>query len=443
MNTSSTIRTPRRQFIKSSSASISALATVHLTSGLRAASPNDKVSLGIIGPGGMGRNHIGNLNKRKDVHIAFVCDPDSNHQAKAANMVESGTGIKPKQLGDMREMLEVKSVDAVFIATPDHWHAAAAILAAEAGKHVYVEKPCSHNVREGRLMIEAARRNRRVMQVGTQSRSTRHVQRAMELLHNGAIGRVLVAKAWNSQKRSSIGKAKPGAPPAHLDFDTWLGPAPKVSYQSNMLHGIWRWWHAFGTGDMGNDGVHDLDIARWGLGVTTHPSRIAALGGKYFFDDDQQFPDTQNVLFEYEPDTEGGRPRQLIFEQRIWAPYFEQGYENGDAFYGTDGIMLLGKHGGWKLFGPRNKLREQMSGSPDLRAHHDDFFRCIREGSTPNADIEIGHLSSSLCHLGNIATRVGRVLEFDPKREQIVRDDEANALVTRKYSDHWGRPNGV
>jgi predicted dehydrogenase len=443
MNTSSTIRTPRRQFIKSSSASISALATVHLTSGLRAASPNDKVSLGIIGPGGMGRNHIGNLNKRKDVHIAFVCDPDSNHQAKAANMVESGTGIKPKQLGDMREMLEVKSVDAVFIATPDHWHAPAAILAAEAGKHVYVEKPCSHNVREGRLMIEAARRNRRVMQVGTQSRSTRHVQRAMELLHNGAIGRVLVAKAWNSQKRSSIGKAKPGTPPAHLDFDTWLGPTPKVSYQSNMLHGIWRWWHAFGTGDMGNDGVHDLDIARWGLGVTTHPSRIAALGGKYFFDDDQQFPDTQNVLFEYEPDTEGGRPRQLIFEQRIWAPYFEQGYENGDAFYGTDGIMLLGKHGGWKLFGPRNKLREQMSGSPDLRAHHDDFFRCIREGSTPNADIEIGHLSSSLCHLGNIATRVGRVLEFDPKREQIVRDDEANALVTRKYSDHWGRPNGV
>ncbi|MCH2386511.1 MAG: Gfo/Idh/MocA family oxidoreductase, partial [Pedosphaera sp.] len=354
MNTSSTIRTPRRQFIKSSSASISAMATVHLTSGLRAASPNDKVSLGIIGPGGMGRNHIGNLNKRKDIEIAFVCDPDANHQANAAKMVESGTGIKPKQVGDLREILEVKSVDAVFIATPDHWHAPAAILAAEAGKHVYVEKPCSHNVREGRLMIEAARRNKRVMQVGTQSRSTGHVMKAMELLHNGAIGRVLVSKAWNSQKRSSIGKAKPGTPPAHLDFETWLGPAPKVPYQSNMLHGIWRWWHAFGTGDMGNDGVHDLDIARWGLGVTTHPTRIAALGGKYFFDDDQQFPDTQTVLFEYEPDAETGKPRQLIFEQRIWAPYFEQGYENGDAFYGTDGLMLLGKHGGWKLFGPRN-----------------------------------------------------------------------------------------
>ena len=384
MNTSSTIRTPRRQFIKSSSASISALATVHLTSGLRAASPNDKVSLGIIGPGGMGRNHIGNLNKRKDVEITFVCDPDSNHQANAANMVEAGTGTKPKQLGDLREML-----------------------------------------------------------VGTQSRSTRHVQRAMELLHNGAIGRVLVAKAWNSQKRSSIGKAKPSTPPAHLDFETWLGPAPKVPYQKNMLHSIWRWWHAFGTGDMGNDGVHDLDIARWGRGVTTHPSRIAALGGKYFFDDDQQFPDTQNVLFEYEPDAETGKPRQLIFEQRIWAPYFEQGYENGNAFYGSDGLILLGKHGGWKLFGPRNKLREQMGGSPDLRAHHDDFFRRIREGGTPNADIEIGHLSSSLCHLGNIATRVRRVLEFDPKREQIVGDDEANALVTRKYRAHWGRPNGV
>ncbi|MBC8245914.1 MAG: Gfo/Idh/MocA family oxidoreductase [Verrucomicrobia bacterium] len=443
MNSKPVSTTPRRQFIKSSSASIGALATIHLTSGLRAASPNDKVSLGIIGPGGMGRSHIQNLVRRKDAEIAFVCDPDANHRANAANMVEAGTGIKPKQLGDLREMLEVNRVDAVFIATPDHWHAPAAILAAEAGKHVYVEKPCSHNVREGRLMIEAARRNKRVIQVGTQSRSTEHVMKAMELLHNGAIGRVLVAKAWNSQRRSSIGMAKPSAPPVHLDFDTWLGPAPRVPYQSNMLHGIWRWWHAFGTGDMGNDGVHDLDIARWGLGVTTHPDRIAALGGKYFFDDDQQFPDTQNVLFEYGPDAATGKPRQLIFEQRIWAPYVEQGYENGDAFYGTDGVMLLGKHGGWKLYGPRNTLREQMGGSPDLRAHHDDFFRCIRDGGTPNADIEVGHLSSSLCHLGNIATRIGRVLEFDPKREQIVGDAEANALVTREYRDHWGRPSGA
>lgn len=443
MNTSSTSRTPRRQFIKSSSVSISTLATVHLTSGLRAASPNEKVSLGIIGPGGMGRNHIVNINKRKDVEIAFVCDPDTNHQANAAKLVESGSGIKPKQVGDLREILEVKSVDAVFIATPDHWHAPAAILAAEAGKHVYVEKPCSHNVHEGRLMIEAARRNKRVMQVGTQSRSTKHVMKAMELLHNGAIGRVLVAKAWNSQKRSSIGKATPSTPPSHLDFETWLGPASKLPYQRNMLHGIWRWWRAFGTGDMGNDGVHDLDIARWGLGVTTHPRRIAALGGKYFFDDDQQFPDTQNVLFEYEPSAEDGRPRQLIFEQRIWAPYFEQGYENGNAFYGTNGFMLLGKHGGWKLIGPRNKLREQMSGSPDLRAHHDDFFRSIREGGTPNADIEIGHLSSSLCHLGNIATRIGRVLEFDSKHEQIADDVEANAMLTREYRKHWGKPGGA
>ena len=443
MNTSSTSRTPRRQFIKSSSVSISTLATVHLTSGLRAASPNEKVSLGIIGPGGMGRNHIVNINKRKDVEIAFVCDPDTNHQANAAKLVESGSGIKPKQVGDLREILEVKSVDAVFIATPDHWHAPAAILAAEAGKHVYVEKPCSHNVHEGRLMIEAARRNKRVMQVGTQSRSTKHVMKAMELLHNGAIGRVLVAKAWNSQKRSSIGKATPSAPPSHLDFETWLGPASKLPYQRNMLHGIWRWWRAFGTGDMGNDGVHDLDIARWGLGVTTHPRRIAALGGKYFFDDDQQFPDTQNVLFEYAPSAEDGRPRQLIFEQRIWAPYFEQGYENGNAFYGTNGFMLLGKHGGWKLIGSRNKLREQMSGSPDLRAHHDDFFRSIREGGTPNADIEIGHLSSSLCHLGNIATRIGRVLEFDPKHEQIADDVEANAMLSREYRKHWGKPDGA
>jgi predicted dehydrogenase len=194
---------------------------------------------------------------------------------------------------------------------------------------------------------------------------------------------------------------------------------------------------------MGNDGVHDLDIARWGLGVTTHPHRIVALGGKYFFDDDQQFPDTQNVLFEYAPDLVEKKPRQLIFEQRIWAPYHEQGYENGNVFYGTDGFMLLGKHGGWKLIGPGNKLREQMNGSPDLRAHHDDFFRCIREGGTSNADINIGHLSSSLCHLGNIATRIRRTIVFDTRREQVIGDEEANALTTRKYRDHWGRPTGV
>ena len=203
--------------------------------------------------------------------------------------------------------------------------APAAILACDAGKNVYVEKPCSHNIREGRLMVEAARRNKRVVQTGTQSRSADHVIRAMELLRSGAIGDVLVAKSWNSQLRSSIGRAKPSDPPPGLDYDLWIGPAPMVPYQSNLLPGIWRWWFDFGCGDMGNDGVHDLDIARWGIGVQTHPSTVAALGGKYFFDDDQQFPDTAYVMFEYPAD--GRRKKQLIFDNQL-APYVQEGHEN-------------------------------------------------------------------------------------------------------------------
>ncbi len=253
---------------------------------------------------------------------------------------------------------------------------------------------------------------------------------------------MLVAKAWNSQRRRSIGHAKPSDPPATLDYDLWLGPAPLTPYQSNLLPGVWRWWYAFGAGDMGNDGVHDIDLARWGLGATTHPSRIAALGGKYFFDDDQQFPDTQYVVFEYPGQ---GRTKQLIFEQRIWSPYVQEGYENGNAFYGTEGMLLLGKQGGYKVFGPRNKLIDEVKGgSPDLVAHHRNFIECVREGKQPRADIEVHFPSTALCHLGNIATRVGRIIHFDPQRKQIVDDSEANKLVRREYrEDHWAKPQGV
>jgi predicted dehydrogenase len=307
---------------------------------------------------------------------------------------------------------------------------------------VYVEKPCAHNIREGRLMIEAARRNKRVVQVGTQSRSTEHVAQAMEKLRNGAIGDILVAKAWNSQLRRNIGKLRPTDPPAELDYDLWVGPAPMRPYQANLLHASWRWWYEFGCGDMGNDGVHDLDIARWGLGAETHPTKVAALGGKYFFDDDQQFPDTQYVLFEYASD--GSRKKQLIFEQRIWSPYVQEGHENGNAFYGTKGMMILGKHNGWQIFGPRNEPGEKMASDLQPTLHHRNFLDCVRDGKHPHADIQIGHLSAALCHLGNIATRFGRTLQFDPKTEQILDDAEAARLVRRTYREnHWAVPKGV
>ena len=408
------------------------------------ASPSDPLVLGIIGPGGQGTHLLQSFTKMKDVRVGWVCDVDAGRRQQAARRVAEATGREPQQTPDLRTVLDDKGVDAVVVATPDHWHAPATILACDAGKHVYVEKPASHNLREGRLMIDAARRNKRVVQVGTQSRSTPHVMRAMELLRQGAIGDVLVAKAWNSQLRRNIGKLQPGDVPEGLDYDAWVGPAPFVPFQKNRLHSVWRWWHAFGTGDMGNDGVHDIDIARWGLGVATHPSAVTALGGKYFFDDDQQFPDTMTVAFEYAGAGRSGRPKQLVFEQRIWSPYTQEGYENGNAFYGTKGMLVLGKHAGWTLYRERNEKADEMRATIDSSAHHRDWLDRIRDGGTPNADIEVGHLSSSLCHLGNIAIRAGRVLRFDPAAERIEGDKQATALLGREYrAGHWAIPKGA
>ncbi len=434
----------RRDFLKHTSVTLAGAAALSWARPVRAASPNEQIVAGIVGPGGMGMNLLNSFVRQPDVSVAYVCDPDANRMAAAARAVEEAGAKAPKTVKDMREIFDAKEVDAVIIATPDHWHAPATILACEAGKHVYVEKPCSHNIREGRLMVEAARHNKRIVQTGTQSRSAEHLAQAVELVRSGAIGEVLVAKAWNSQRRGSIGRAQPTEPPQWLDYDLWLGPAPEIPYQRNFLHSIWRWWHAFGCGDIGNDGVHDIDIARWGLGVDRHPNRIAALGGKYFFDDDQQFPDTQYVVFEYTDDPKPGKHKQLIFEQRIWSPYVQEGHENGNAFYGTEGMLILGKQSGWQLFGPRNELRQKSEARLNSTPHHRNFLECIRNGKHPNADAQIGHLSAALCHLANIATRVGRTLQFDPQTEQILDDPEANQLVRRSYRQgHWAVPKGV
>lgn len=429
----------RRGILRSSALSAAALSVGGVVS--RGAA-EQQVVIGLIGAGGMGGNHLRLLAARKDVEIAYVCDVDHPRLTEAVSLVEKGSGRAPKGVKDLRQVLNDRRVEAVWIATPDHWHAPAAILALDAGKHVYVEKPCCHNIREGRLMVEAVARSGKHLQVGTQSRSTAVVRDAIDRVRSGAIGEVLVAKAWNSQLRRSIGKTKPAEPPAQLDFDLWLGPAPATSYRPNLLPGIWRWWYDFGCGDIGNDGVHDIDVACWGLGVEGHPSRIACLGGKSFFDDDQQFPDTQYAVFEY-PDAAGsGRAKQLIFEQRIWSPYVQEGYENGAAFYGTQGIMIIGHSVGWTLYGPRNKKIAERTGAADLAAHHQNFLDCVRGvAKVPNASAVAGHRSAALVHLANIGARVGRVLHFDPRAEVLTGDDEAAALVGRKYrAGHWAVP---
>ncbi|GBD37641.1 Inositol 2-dehydrogenase [bacterium HR36] len=431
----------RRTFLGHSAAL--ALGTAWASRGL--AAPSRRIVLGIIGTGGMGMHHLRLLAQRTDVSLAYICDVDAQRLAKAAQEVTKLNASQPKAVKDLRHILEDRQVDAVFIATPDHWHAPAALLALQAEKHVYVEKPMTHNLREGRLLVEAVRRCGKCLQVGTQSRSTAIVREAIERIRQGEIGEILVAKAWNSQRRRSIGKSQPTQPPSHLDFDLWLGPAPEVPYRPNLLHGVWRWWYDFGSGDIGNDGVHDIDVALWGLDVNTHPNTITCLGGKYFFDDDQQWPDTQYAILEYLPDAKSPRKRQLIYEQRIWSPYVQEGYENGAAFYGTDGMLLIGHSVGWKLYGPRNKLLAERTGPVDLRAHHNNFLDCIRGDSQQlAADVMAGHLAASVCHLANIAWRLGRVLHFDPKKEQFVNDPEADSMLRRRYREgHWAVPKEV
>lgn len=434
--------TNRRTFLQQAAVGAAAVATARRAS--RAAEANDRFVVGVIGPGGMGGNHLRLLAERKDVTVAYVCDPDRQRLAAAAKLVEERTGKAPRAVADMRAVYDDRQVDAVFIATPDHWHAPASILALDAGKHVYVEKPCCHNILEGRLLAEAVRRSGKVLQVGTQSRSSDCVREAIQRVHEGEIGEVLVAKAWNSQRRSSIGHSQPSAPPGELDFNLWVGPAPMVDYRPNLLPSIWRWWYDFGCGDIGNDGVHDIDVACWGLAPTTHPTRVACLGGKYFFDDDQQFPDTQYAVLEYPIEGDSTKCKQLIFEQRIWSPYVQEDYENGAAFYGTKGYLNIGHNVGWKLYGERNKLIAHREGRPEVPAHQQNFFDSIRGSAQPTAHVDAGVQSATIVHLANISARVGRTLTFDPAAHAIVGDDEANALVGRRYRQgHWAVPNGA
>jgi len=427
----------RRTFLKQSAAASAALAVATTAP---AAHREERMPVALIGCGGMGSNHLRLLVARKDVEVRYVCDVDANRLAAAAKTVESA-GKAPTAVKDMRQILDDKSIKAVWMATPDHWHSPGAILAADAGKHVYVEKPCSHNVREGRLLVEAGERNKVVIQVGTQARSTKTVQEAMKRLHDGAIGDILAAKVWNSQLRRNLGKVKPTPPPAALDYELWQGPVPEAPHFSNRVPGMWRFFFDYGAGDMGNDGVHNIDVGCWGMGFTQLPNRITALGGKYFFDDDQEWPDTQYMVAEFD---HAGKTRQFIYEQRIWSPYVQEDYENGNAFYGTKGMLIIGHTVGWKLYGPKNVLIEEMKGPIDLTAHHTNFLDAIAGKAKPNAPAIAGHLAAGVCHLANICTRLGRTVKFDPVKELITGDEPANAMVKRKYrTGHWAVPKNA
>jgi predicted dehydrogenase len=443
----------RRQFLQTMSASVAAAAVSHSAAAVAAPSAGanpavraantvrsaDKVKVALIGCGGRGTHDIQLFRSNPDVEISWICDPDD---ARRASLAKSLGIPADRAIADLRRVLEDDSLTAVVVATPDHWHSPAAILACNAGKHVYVEKPISHNIREGRILVDAAARNKVNVQHGTQSRSTKMMIDAVKLLREGIIGTVLVAKCWNIQKRGSIGRGQDTNPPAGFDYDTWVGPATMIPYRTNRVHNRWTWWYHFGTGDMGNDGVHDIDYTRWGLGVETHPSKVAAAGGKFFQDDDQEFPDTQQVTFEYPGNGQPGDRRMLIYEQRLWSTNYPFNVDSGAEFYGTSGQMFLSRRGKIQVLNAQNKpVKVDVNPEPQNDAAHvKNFLAAIRSGETLNADALTGHLSTSLCHLGNIATRLGRSLNFDPQQEQIIGDDEANSLVRREYRDHWGKP---
>ena len=440
------MRRTRRTFLKRSGLGMAGATLWGWNTTFGGGGANERVVLGVIGCGGRGTSLAEMYAAFDDARVKVVCDPDDAHAGETAREVEKKNNNKrPATIRDLRKVLDDPEIDAVVVATPDHWHAPAAILACEAGKHVYVEKPCSHTLREGRALVDAARRHKRVVQIGTQGRSTSHIQRAIERLHDGAIGDVLVAKAWNSQKRKNIGREKPSTPPAGIDYDLWLGPAPHVPYQSNRLHSDWHWWYAFGTGGMGNDGIHEVDIARWGLGVEEHPAAVSAQGSQLFFDDDQEFADTQYVVFQYGDRTQGASGKQLVYEQRLWSPYVQETHENGNAFYGTRGMLVLGRKEGWKLYGPRNQLVESSS-SVRWRGegHCRNFLDAVKGREASRAEIETGHLTTALVHLGNASARLGASFRFDPKSEQVLNCHEAQKLLSRDYrSGHWAVPSSV
>jgi predicted dehydrogenase len=405
---------------------------------LGAAAANNRITIALMGVRGRGRSLTEAFAKMPDVDIAYVCDVDSTVVEPALKIIEKTGRKRPPVVSDIRRCLDDKSIDAIVMGTPIHWHAPGTILACSAGKDVYVEKPVSHNIREGRLMVEAARRYNRIVQAGTQLPSLPVTQRFHEYVQSGKLGRVLMAKVWNVQLRRNIGR-KPDEPiPSGLDYDIWTGPLPRLAFNRNRFHSTVNWhWH-YGCGDIGNDGVHELDIARRALNVGL-PKTVSGMGKKLYFDDDQQTPDTMNITYDY-----GDKIMQ--YEQRLWNPYGLEACDNGVAVYGDNAVAHFGHFRGkdwtFRVYDDKNNIihEDQHDGTSVDAPHARNFLDCMKSRKAPKVEIEEGHLSTALAHLGNIVARTGRAIRVNG--EAIEADNEANALVKREYRQHWSTPKG-
>jgi len=419
----------RRSFLKQTVVASAAAAAASVRPWLRAAdSPGDRIVLGVMGVNGRGSSLAEGFSAVGGAEIAYLCDVDSRAVERAARLVGKKQARAAKAVKDFRHILDDRSVDALVIAAPDHWHAPATILACAAGKHVYVEKPASHNAREGELMVAAARKHRRVVQLGTQRRTWPGVVEGVGKVHAGALGRVLFSRGWYNNTRASIGRGKAAAVPDWLDWELWQGPAAERPFRDNIVHYNWHWFWHWGTGELGNNGIHALDICRWGLGVD-YPVRVTAGGGKYRHDDDQETPDTHSVTFDF-------AGKSLVWEGRSWHPRGFEGSQFGIAFYGEKGT-LVNDGGGHKIFDFKGDEIDKGNGSSGDKEHLQNFLDCIRSGKRPNADIEDGHKSTLLCHLGNIAWRTGHTLHIDPTNGHILGDALAQSLWSREYRPGW------
>jgi predicted dehydrogenase len=433
----------RRNFIKKTAVLGAGLYTIPTVFAFKG-SPNEKVVVGAMGTNSRGLAVALMFAKLPNVEIGFVCDVDSNVVSRTISEIEKLTGKKPKGYTDIRKMLEEKEMDALMVAAPDHWHAPATLLAVQAGKHVYVEKPCSHNPKEGEILVEASQKYNKLIQMGSQRRSFPKVIQAVKELKEGIIGNVYFAKGWYANNRKPIGNGKIILPPAHLNFDLWQGPAPRRPYQDNLVHYNWHWFWNWGTGEALNNGTHELDVMRWGMGVD-YPTKVTSIGGRFAYSDDWQTPDTQTISFEFP------NKKAMLWEGRSCNGFPIEGQSRGVIFYGDKGTLSIPGGDDYKVYDLGNKLikdvKTELQSATQINTMGmgelldsiilDNFIESIRGKSKLTAPIIEGHKSTLLPQLGNISYRVGRTLNCDAKNGHILKDKEAMKLWQREYEKGW------
>lgn len=402
----------------------------------RAAAPSARLRVGLIGCGGMGQGDLSVFLQQAEVDCPVVCDPDDVQSASAARLVEAKRGHRPDRVRDFRRVLERPEVDALIVATPDHWHALPTVLACQAGKDVYVEKPLALTISEGRAMVEAARRHRRICQMGAQRLSSPMYREATDFVRAGKLGKVGLVRAWAYLDWiHPIGHPPDTAPPPSVDYDLWLGPAPKRPFNPNRFHFNFRWFWDYAGGLMTDWGVHLIQVLLWGMGETP-PRAVVSSGGKYVLDDNSETPDTQFTVYEFPTYT-------LVWEHKVGIGLGLYNRPWGMAFVGTEGTLVINDSGWEILREPRKDALEpkKFPGGPDPRpAHIRNFLDCVQSRQQPVEPLELGHHVSTVAHLGNLALRTGRRLVWDAAREAVVNDRAANLLAAPRYRPPWKLP---